>query len=462
MPITKKTTSDMEKTSSKKTPSKKGAKKLYLLRGMKDIVPEDQKYWEAVHDAVKDIALPYGYRRIETPIAESTALFVRTAGAGSDIVSKEMYSFEDKGGDKISLRPEGTAPVVRAYIEHGMLNQPTPVKLYYAGPMFRYDRPQSGRYRQFHQVGFECFNDADPVLDAQLILICLEIFKKLSIDASVHINSIGCEDCRPEYERRLQDYFKPFRKELSEEDQLRLKKTPLRVLDSKDPQTREFVKDAPQFIDFLCDTCRTHFVRVLEYLDEVGIKYELDSSIVRGLDYYNGTTFEFFTVGSEVSKQLALGGGGRYDHLVDELGGNDTPAVGVAIGVERIIQVMKTKEEEARAAGQELSIVPPIYKTDIFIAQLGIEARKIAMRLFEELRVGGISVSEALSKNSLKQQLEQADKQKAYFSLIIGQKEILDKTVLIRDMESGIQETADIKKVLKVIEKKLDTKKKGM
>ncbi len=416
-----------------------------LLRGMKDILPTDQPHWWATFDAVRRIATNYGFDRIETPVLEATSLFVRSVGEGTDIVGKEMYSFVDKGGDNVCLRPEYTASVARTYIEHGMLNMPQPVKLWYFGPCFRHDRPQAGRYRQFWQFGFEIFGAAHPISDAQLILAGRSVFRSLGIETVVQINCLGDKAVRQQYGKALQAYFRTKKSELTEDQRLTLQKNPLRLLDSKDPKLVELLADAPQIVDHLDEASRQHFVQVLEYLDEAEVAYNLNPRLVRGLDYYTKTVFEFWAQNDE-SGQSALGGGGRYDTLVEQLGGQPTPSAGFAVGVERLI--MKAKE---------LSPNPlPIVRPEVFMAQLGEPARKKTLKIFEALQVRGVRLSEAMTKDGLKQQLEVANRVGAQYTLIIGQKEIMDDTVLIRDMENGIQEVVPYDRIVPEIVKRIE------
>jgi len=427
----------------KKTEGKK--KPFQLIKGMKDILPADARYWHYVNELTEKFANTYGFGKIETPIVENIDLFVRSIGQATDIVEKEMYAFTDQGGDRLGLRPENTASVIRAYLEHGMQTLPQPVKLFYFGPMFRHDKPQAGRYRQFFQVGFEVIGEAEPIVDAQIILIAYKFCQAAGFNCTIQVNSIGCPDCRPNYESELKDYFKRVKNKLSEISQIRFIKNVLRILDSKEEQDLPLIAGAPQQIDFLCEDCKNHFIQVLEYLDELEIPYALNPNIVRGLDYYNRTTFEIWAGEEEGSRQSALGGGGRYDGLVELLGGQATPAVGFALGVERFINQIKEADHK----------VPENPKPEIFLAQLGMEARKKALKLFEELTKAGIRVAENLSKAGLKSQLEMADRSGVQFTLIIGQKEIVDGTIMIRDMENGIQEVVDFEKAIIEAKKRL-------
>lgn len=427
-----------------------------LLRGMKDILPEEQRYWQSIRWRVAKIAQAYGFGRIDMPILEENSLFQRSVGQETDIVAKEMYSFTDKSGEMVALRPEGTASVARAYFEHGMLNRPQPVKLYYFGPFFRYDRPQAGRYRQFYQFGFEVLGDDHPVIDAQIMMLAYNFYQEIGLPISLQVNSIGCPQCREDYKKTLLDYYKTRRNALCEECKGRMQKNPLRLLDCKEKDCQLLVQDAPQIIDYLCEECNGHFVAVLEHLGEVEIPYVLNSRLVRGLDYYSRTTFEIWPQPPDANKedinnekpssQNALGGGGRYDYLLKILSGQQTPAIGYAGGVERLI--IELKNYDIRIDHED--------KPDIFVAQLGDLGRKKSLKLFEELRQAGLPVAESFSKDGIKPQMELADKLGVKFAVILGQKEILDETVLIRDMESGIQETVDYKKIVPEIKKKLE------
>lgn len=426
-------------------------KAIQLLKGFKDILPEEQKYWQQVFKSADKIAGQYGFSKIETPILEETSLFVRTVGKDTDIVHKEMYSFVDQGNDAVSLRPEGTAAIVRAYIEHGMLNWPQPVKLYYEGPMFRRENPQAGRYRQHNQFGFEVLGGAGAVVDAQIILVAYLIAQDIGFkqDAiTIQINSIGCEGCRGEYKKELVGYYKSKKKFLCQDCKRRLVKNPLRLLDCKVEGCKALRQDAPQILDWLDDECKAHFMGVLEFLDALEVSYVLNPQLVRGLDYYTRTVFEIWVANKEDAGQISLGGGGRYDTLVETLGGQPTPACGFSCGIERVIIHMKNQEVKIKEKK-----LP-----EIFVAQIGQQAKIRAMKLFERIRKEGISAYENFSKDSLKAQLENANKLKVKYAIIIGQKEVLDGTVLVRDMEAGVQEIINYEKVTAEIKKKLSTK----
>lgn len=428
-----------------KEPVKKAPPQIQLVRGMKDLLPDDQPIWDQMRSKAKEISTAYGFERIDTPIVEETSLFVRGVGKQTDIVEKELFSFETTGGEHVSLRPEATAPIVRAYIHHGLFNHPQPIKVWYDGAMFRHDRPQHGRYRQFQQFGCEVLGDGGAVIDAQLILIAHLFLKELGIEATVQINSIGTPESRANYRNALVSYFRTKRNRLSEEDKKRLLKNPLRILDSKDPSIQDLKAEAPQIVDWLDEESKTHFMHVLEYLDELGVPYQMNPYLVRGLDYYTKTVFEFYANSeNEDLAQSSLGGGGRYDGLAELLGGRPTPAAGFAMGMDRVFNVLK----ETRPAPEPKS-------ADIFVAQLGEQGRKRALAVFEELRKAGLTAAEAFGKESIKGQMEIANRRKAKFAVIIGQKEVLDGTAIIRDMDAGTQEIVDVRKVVNEIKKKM-------
>lgn len=421
---------------------KKGAAPVYaLVRGMRDILPKDEDKWLSIAHVGEDIARAYGYGYIETPIVENANLFIRSVGKGTDIVDKEMYIFDDRDDTKVALRPEGTASICRAYINHGMHNQVQPIKLWYNGSMFRHERPQAGRYRQFHQFGFESFGVHDPVVDAELIAVGYNFYRDLGINVEVQMNSIGNLEDRQRYLIELTGYLRSRRGQLSEESKKRLLKNPLRVLDSKEPEDQAVLEDAPQILDWLSDESKAFFMKTLEYLDEMGIPYVLNSRLVRGLDYYTDTVFEFYVPESSEASQSALGAGGRYNLLVEQLGGVPTPACGFAIGIERVMMELERldkKEMIERSSSRRLPV---------FFAQLGEQSRRRTLFLIEEIRRDGTIVHFNLAKTSLKAQMEIANKIGATHTVIIGQKEVQDGTAIIRDMESGIQEIVDQKKL---------------
>ncbi len=443
---------------------KKKKKKAQSPSGMHDVLPKEQRYFKEVHKAFQSLARYYRFGKIDTPIVEDADLFTKGVGEGTEVVQKQMYVLKTRGGDLLALRPEGTAPIVRSYIEHGMKTLPQPVKLWYFGPFFRYERPQAGRYRQFWQTGLEVLGDGNPVIDAQVIQIFYEILKKLKFDNLViEINSIGCSQCRPYYKKLLKNHLRSYRSSLCKDCQKRFKDNPLRILDCKQDKCKEIVSSAPQIIDHLCKECHGHFKEVLEFLDELELPYHLNPYLVRGLDYYTKTVFEVvpsdedglplsksLEEGKEedISKSLAknaLGGGGRYDDLAKTLGGNDIPAFGVAAGVERIIELMKIRD------------IRPYKKKKpkVFLAQLGKKAKIESLKLMEKFRKSRVSVVTAFDKDSLKSQLKAADRWGVKYSLILGQKEVIDKEILIRNMKTGKQTAVDIDKVVKEIKKRI-------
>ena len=414
---------------------------------MHDILPHEQKYFRKVYENVEDMADFYAFGRIDTPILEDAEIFVKGTGVETDIVQKEMYTFKTKGDDFLALRPEGTPPIARAYIEHGMTNRPQPVKLYYYGPFFRHERPQAGRYRQFLQFGFEIIGEKSAIADAQIIQIFHGLLLNLGLkDITVEINSIGDKECRPLYKRALVRHLKSNFSSLCNNCKKRSKDNPLRVLDCKESGCQKIKSEAPQMVDYLCPECKSHFKKVLEYLDEIELPYDLNSYLVRGLDYYTRTVFEFFAKASseDETNQLALGGGGRYDYLIKQMGGKDTPGVGGAFGVERIVQLIRK--------GKFQSTKP---RTKIFLAQLGDLAKRKSLKLAEDFRKSKISMDESFGKDSLKGQMARAAKIGAKYTIIIGQKEAMDETVIIKDMETGKQEVVEMKKAGEKIKKLL-------
>jgi histidyl-tRNA synthetase len=414
--------------------------------GMHDILPAEQRYFQKIYNVVKSIADFYGFGKIETPILENTELFSRGIGLSTDIVGKQMFSLKTKGGDELTLRPEGTAPIVRAYIEQGMFALPQPVKLWYFGPFFRYEHPQAGRYRQFWQFGFETLGEKGPVIDAQIIQIFYNILREIRLkNLVVEINTIGDSQCRPYYKKLLVSFFRSREAALCSDCRRRLRENPLRILDCKDEKCQRIVSQAPQMIDHLCEECHNHFKEVLEFLDEIELPYSLNPYLVRGLDYYTKTVFEIFAEGPEGKSQGALVGGGRYDALGKLLAGKDIPAVGGAAGIERIISLMKERNIE---------LVEPS-PAKIFLAQLGNLAKRKSLKLMEDFRKEKISVAEAFGRDSLKVQLAKANKIGVKYTLILGQKEVLEGTIIIRDMSSGKQETIKLEKAVDEMKKRL-------
>lgn len=422
-------------------------KQFQSVRGMRDILPSEQPRYQQIVSLFESLASEAGYARIDTPMVESSQLFVRSVGDDTDIVEKEMYSFDDKSGNQLTLRPEPTAGVVRAYLEHGLASWPKPVKLYISGPMWRYDRPQTGRQRQFTQVGVEVFGESAPSIDAQTIILSYRFVKLLGLGGvTVQINSIGDAVCRPKYKAALIDYFDSHQAQLCSDCQRRLKTNPLRILDCKEAGCAKVVAGAPQILDFLCPACKQHFAGVLEYLDEFQVPYELNHLLVRGLDYYTRTVFELY--GQREGAQSALGGGGRYDNLVQELGGVATPAVGFGLGVERLII-------ELDQMGLPLTEAQPLR---VFVASLGEPARLAGFKLIEQLLDGRVGATGVIDKDGIASQLGRADKLGVQYAVIIGQKEVFDKTVILRDMKSGAQEMIPLGKIVGELQKRFDLK----
>ena len=428
--------------------------KFQVPYGMHDILPRDQKYFQEIFKTAKTVADFYGFRKIETPIVENAELFSKGTGSDTDIVKKEMYTFKTKGGDLLALRPEGTPPIVRAYIEHGMQSLTQPVKLWHWGPFFRHERPQAGRYRQFFQLGFEVLGERSSVIDAEIIQVFYSIFEELGFKSLViEINSIGDSQCRPYYKKTLSSYFKSRQSSLCVDCRRRARENPLRILDCKDEKCQRIVKSAPQIVDYLCPECHEYFKEVLEFLDDLDLPYQLNPYLVRGLDYYTKTVFEIFStepLSSENASETglvryALAGGGRYDKLVKLLGGKDTPGCGGAMGIERIVEIMKGRKMKFKN-GQ---------RPKIFLAQLGKKAKRESLKLIEEFRKAKIPIAHSLSKDSLKAQMKIADRLGVKYVLIIGQKEVVEKEVLIRDMENGKQRSIETGRIVKEMKKKI-------
>jgi len=421
-------------------------------RGMRDLLPGQEIYFQEVFNVCKEVADFYGFKRIETPILEREELFTKGIGQTTEIVEKQMFVFKIKGGDVFALRPEGTAPIARAFIENGMDSLPKPVKLWHFGPFFRHEKPQAGRYRQFWQFGFEVFGEKGPIVDIQIIQIFLSILKDLKIkDLIVHINSIGDPKCRAHYKKTLVRFLKSYQPGFCSDCKKRLKKNPFRVLDCKQEKCQRIISQAPQIVDYLCKECRSHFREVLEFLDALEIPYRLNPYLVRGLDYYTKTVFEIFAGNPSAdlnSCHIALAGGGRYDGLVKVLGGKPIPGSGAAAGVERIVELMRKNEFKFKKKASP----------DIFLIQLGNLAKAKSIILLEEFRKAKIPIYETLPKDSLRIQLGRANKLGARFTLIFGQKEALEEKIILRDMEKGTQKEFKLKNVVKKIKKELSSR----
>lgn len=409
--------------------------------GMHDVLPQSQAYHDKIYNIVKNIVSFYDFEKIDTPILEDFNLFVRSIGESTDIVEKEMFTLKTKGKDYLALRPEGTAPIMRAYIENGFLSLPQPVRLWYFGPFFRYEKPQAGRFRQFHQFGIEIIGESDPIVDVQSILIMYKILQDLGLkDVIVKINSIGDDKCRPTYRKDLVKHLRSKKTSLCGDCQKRMKTNPLRVLDCKNEKCQQVLLEAPQSVDYLCEECKKHLKDTLEYLDELKIPYSLESKLVRGLDYYTRNVFEIESTISGV----VLAGGGRYDNLAKVLGGGEVGACGAAAGIERIINEMK--QVKSRPMLRE---VP-----DTFFTQIGPLAKKRSLPILEELRKAGLMIGESFGKNGLKDQLGKASRLGVKAVIILGQKEAINGTILIRSMKTSKQvevRQEDIVKELKKI-----------
>ncbi len=385
--------------------------KYNALKGMQDILPPDIYIWQKVEEAAKDVFSVYGFQELRAPIIESTDIFIRSIGETTDIVEKEMYTFSDKAGRSITLRPEGTAPVVRCYVENRLYNLPVPQKFFYSGPMFRYERPQAGRFRQFFQIGAEAFGVEDPKIDAEILSMLRLFFERLGLKGlKLEVNSIGCEKCRPDYRRALQDFFSDRIDRLCPDCKRRYDQNPLRILDCKVNECIKLRESAPHVTDFLCSECKEHFNTLLSLLKSLNVSYVINPDMVRGLDYYTRTTFE--VTSEQLGAQNAVAAGGRYDRLVEDFGGPPTPAIGFAIGMERITVLLKS-------TGVQNVPVPKV-----FIATIGAPAEKEGLIIADRLRGEGLWVEVGYAGNSLKSQMRRADRLSAGYVLIIGDDEI--------------------------------------
>jgi histidyl-tRNA synthetase len=402
------------------------------VAGTQDILPDQQPYWRFVEQTVEQVMRLYGYQRVDTPTFEETAVFLRGVGEGTDIVEKEMYSFEDRGGDSLTLRPEGTAGVVRAYLEHGLFMKPQPVKLFYVRmEMFRYERQQRGRYREHHQFGCEALGETDPGVDAEIISLLMQIYRALGLrDIELHLNSVGDRTCRPRYVQALVDYYRPLYDDLCQDCKVRFNKNPLRLLDCKEPRDQPKIASAPKIIDTLCDECAAHFGEVRRLLDAAGVAFVIDPLLVRGLDYYTRTAFEAVPVTGAGRRQSSIGGGGRYDGLAELLGGRPTPGIGFGAGMERIIDVMKEQHVEVPADP------PPL----VYVAYVGAAAKAEATRLTAELRQMGIATTLSFGDRTLKAQMKQANASGARYVFVLGEEELARGEVAVRmDRDEGRQ-----------------------
>jgi histidyl-tRNA synthetase (EC 6.1.1.21) len=405
--------------------------KVQIPRGTQDILPEEVSIWQRIEEKVRTIAERYGYHEIRTPIFEHTEVFSRGVGETTDIVQKEMYTFTDRGGRSLTLRPEGTAAVVRSYVENKMFGYPNqPVKLYYFGPMFRYERPQSGRFRQFVQFGVEALGSSDPAIDAEVIALAMDIYREMGLkNLQLVINSLGDTESRLSYREALVRHFRPVIGELCEDCQKRLGQNPLRILDCKQDREHPAMKEAPSIIDFLNGPSKEYFEKVLHYLDLLGIPYRIDPNLVRGLDYYNHTAFEIMSTEEGFGAITSLCGGGRYNGLVEDFGGPETPGIGFAFSIERLIAAMR-KEKVVEEGGRPL---------DVFLVSQDGKARDYLVKLLYDLRRMGLSADMDYMGRKMKAQFKQADRLQAKLAIIIGEEEMEKKRATVKNMEDGTQ-----------------------
>ena len=402
-------------------------------RGTEDILPNDSKIWRLIENTAHEICAKYGYKEIRTPVFEDTSLFSRGVGDTTDVVQKEMYTFNDKGGRSITLRPEGTASLVRSYIENSLYANPQPTKLYYLISCYRYEKPQSGRLREFHQFGLECFGSVSSATDAEIITLAFDFFKTLGVkDLSLNLNSIGCEKCKPKYNEELKKYFSSHIDKLCDTCKDRLEKNPMRIIDCKSPVCQEVCADAPRMIDYLCEDCDSHFNQLTSYLDKLNIKYTIDPNIVRGLDYYTRTVFEISS--DALGAQSTVCGGGRYNGLVEELGGKPTPGIGFAMGIERLILILKSQGIEL---GESLG-------PNIFVASIGDNASLTAQKLVYDLRNKGLWAERDLCDRSVKAQMKYANKLGACYSIVIGDDEVLNNKASLKNMGTGEETVVEL------------------
>ncbi|KKR01817.1 histidine--tRNA ligase [Candidatus Nomurabacteria bacterium RIFCSPLOWO2_02_40_28] len=413
-------------------------------KGMRDLMNEEYYNFQGFFEKAQEVAVYYGFKPIDTPILEHENIFTSSIGEGTDIVDKEMYTLKTKGGDHLALRPEHTAPLVRAYIEHGMQTMPQPVMFYQYGPTFRHDKPQRGRYRQFWQFDLDSLGSEKSIMDALVIKACMSILEEAgATNLSIDINSIGDKECRGEYLKELTSYYRKHLSSLPAIDRERLKTNPLRILDSKEEKTKEINGGAPDSVSFLCSSCKKHFKEVLEYLEEMKVAYNINKNLVRGLSYYTRTVFEIIEEsGGEDGSPLTLAGGGRYDYLARQIGGKkDVPAIGISIGVDRIIASPWYKKLSPRI----------LKKPKIYFIQLGAEAKLKSLNIIEILRKAHIPIAQSLSKDSLGSQLAIAERLAIPYSIIFGVKEALDNSVIVRDMGNRSQNTVKLSKLLEYL-----------
>ena len=414
-------------------------------RGTRDILPDSSSYWQYVENMIREVCGNFAYHEIRTPIFEHTELFLRGIGETTDIVEKEMYTFMDRGKRSITLRPENTAAVVRSYLENKLYAGPQPAKLFYIGPMFRYDRPQAGRYRQFHQFGVEAIGSPGPVIDAEIISLAVELLKRLGLnDLNLLVNSVGCPVCRPVYRVKLQDFFRDKLSQLCSDCQSRYERNPMRILDCKNETCTSQAQGAPHMVDCLCDECNSHFDSLQELLTAAGIHFVINPRLVRGLDYYTKTAFEIQY--APLGAQSAVCGGGRYDGLIAECGGQPTPGIGFAIGIERVLLALEKQQ-----------LLPaPNTAIDVFVAPLGAETQAVAFQILTEVRKAKLAADMDYNNRSLKAQMKYANKYPAKFVALIGQDELAQNKVMLKNMETGSQELIDRADLIQMITKGME------
>ncbi|NLY79257.1 MAG: histidine--tRNA ligase, partial [Lysinibacillus sp.] len=416
-------------------------------RGTQDILPEQTPKWQKVETILRELSRVYRYKEIRTPIFEQTELFQRGVGDTTDIVQKEMYTFEDRGGRSLTLRPEGTASTVRAFVEHKMFGSPDqPIKLSYMGPMFRYERQQAGRYRQFVQFGVEAIGSADPAIDAEIIAFAMDIYQTVGLkDLKLVINSLGDKETRDAHRTALIDHFKPSINEFCDDCKNRLEKNPLRILDCKVDRNHPLMLTAPKLTDYLTAPAKEYFEQVKRYLDALGIEYEVDPNLVRGLDYYNHTAFEIMSTADGFGAITTLCGGGRYNGLVEEIGGPSVPGIGFALSIERLLLALE-------AEGVELEVDDSL---DVYVVALGDEAKLKAVELISSFRTKGISADMDYTMRKLKAQMKSADRLQAKFVIIIGEEELEEGIVVVKQMETGTQEKIAIHEIVNYLKDQL-------
>ena len=414
---------------------------IFRPRGTNDFLPADTAKWQELEALLRSMCAEYGFGEIRTPLFEETELFQRGVGETTDIVQKEMYTFSDHGGRSLTLRPENTASACRAYLENKLYGQVQPIKLYYMGPMFRYEKPQSGRFRQFHQFGIEIFGSPSPAADAEIIAFAWDLYQnRLGLkNLQLQLNSVGCPTCRAAYRKALQDYFRPRFNELCETCQSRFERNPMRILDCKSAEDQAIAKDAPLITDFLCDDCRSHFEQVRAMLDAADIPYNIDPRLVRGLDYYTKTAFEIQV--ATIGAQSAVCGGGRYDGLIQEIGGESTPGVGFALGMERVFSALAAQGSDIETENE----------LDVYIIVAGVSAAAPAFRLADQLRRAGISCEMDYADKSFKAQLKAANRLQAAWAVIIGEDEVASGAATVKNMTEGSQESVPLDQVKKYL-----------